>query len=483
MLKALTATSCLGLAVASLLTGCPDRSISEVNPEQGRVEYKDIPVTVNRDIDILFLIDDSPSMADKQRNLAANFPQFINVLNTIQGGLPNVHIGIATSDMGSLATGGQGPNVGTAGTQGGCVGTGKAGKLQVKGGASVNGVFISDTLDGTTQQRVTNYQGALATTFATMATGVGVNGCGFEQHLEGIKAALDNNATNAGFIRDKAFLAIIIIADEDDCSLADPQLLQSATTTFGPLESFRCTQYGVTCDVGGATPAEMGQVGPKSMCHSNESGTELTKVQRYIDFLKGFKAEPTDVIVALIGGPATPVATELRAPQSGAAAVPALAHSCSYVDATNATEVADSSVRQTQFINAFPNRSTFQAICNNDLSDGLVLIAQLLKSVIGSPCIDGELAVPFDCSVSDVTDPGKPTQHETVLPECTDTGNNDTSNNGQACWAIVADTTSCPTGTNLSLKVKRSGMAAPANDHVIANCVTVATNGMGSGSN
>ena len=74
MLKALTATSCLGLAVASLLTGCPDRSISEVNPEQGRVEYKDIPVTVNRDIDILFLIDDSPSMADKQRNLAANFP-------------------------------------------------------------------------------------------------------------------------------------------------------------------------------------------------------------------------------------------------------------------------------------------------------------------------------------------------------------------------------------------------------------------------
>ncbi len=487
MLKAVTttslATTCLALAVAGLLTGCPDRSISEVNPEQGRVEYKDIPVTVNRDIDILFLIDDSPSMADKQRNLADNFPQFINVLNTIQGGLPNVHIGIATSDMGSLATGGQGPNIGTAGVNGGCVGNGKGGKLQVKGGASVNGVFISDTLDTTTNTRVTNYQGALATTFATMATGVGVGGCGFEQHLEAIKAALDNNATNAGFIRDKAFLAIIIIADEDDCSMADPQLIQSSVNTFGPFESFRCTRYGVTCDVGGTTPDEMNQIGPKSMCHSNESGTELTKVQRYIDFLQGFKASPTDVIVALIGGPATPVATESRSPGMGAAAVPALAHSCSYVDATGATEVADSSVRQTQFINAFPNRSTFQAICNNDLSDGLVLIAQLLKSVIGSPCIDGELAVPYDCSVSDVTDPGKPTQHETVLPECIDQAVNDNSNNGQACWAIVADTTSCPTGTNLSLRVKRSGMPAPDNDHVIANCVTIATNGTGSGSN
>ena len=56
--------------------------------------HKDIPVTVNRDLDILFLIDDSPSMADKQNNLAANFPNFINVLNTIEGGLPNVHIGV-----------------------------------------------------------------------------------------------------------------------------------------------------------------------------------------------------------------------------------------------------------------------------------------------------------------------------------------------------------------------------------------------------
>ena len=77
-------SSFLGLAAVgiSLLAGCPDRTISEVNPQQGRVEFKDIPITVNRNIDILFVIDDSPSMADKQANLATNFPNFINVLNT-----------------------------------------------------------------------------------------------------------------------------------------------------------------------------------------------------------------------------------------------------------------------------------------------------------------------------------------------------------------------------------------------------------------
>ena len=62
------------------------------------VEVKDIPVTVNRNVDLLVLIDDSPSMADKQANLAANFPRFIDVLSTIPGGFPNVHIGVATSD-------------------------------------------------------------------------------------------------------------------------------------------------------------------------------------------------------------------------------------------------------------------------------------------------------------------------------------------------------------------------------------------------
>src|SRR5690349_23940233 len=101
MRNAVSTTSILGLATLGLLAGCPDRTISEVNPQQGRVEYKEIPVTLNRNVDILFVIDDSPSMLDKQTNVKNNFPKFIDVLATIQGGLPDVHIGVVTSDMGT----------------------------------------------------------------------------------------------------------------------------------------------------------------------------------------------------------------------------------------------------------------------------------------------------------------------------------------------------------------------------------------------
>jgi hypothetical protein len=129
MRNAVTTTSLLSLATLGLLAGCPDRTISEVTPQQGRVEYKDIPVTVNRDIDILFVIDDSPSMLDKQTNLKNNFPNFINVLNTIEGGLPNVHIGVVSSDLGTKGAGDQtaGPGIGSG--PGSCSGSGKSGNL------------------------------------------------------------------------------------------------------------------------------------------------------------------------------------------------------------------------------------------------------------------------------------------------------------------------------------------------------------------
>src|SRR5215813_14323777 len=112
----------LSILAVGVLAGCPDRSIDKVDPLQGRVEAKDVPVDINRDIDILFLIDDSPSMADKQQNLADNFPKFIQVLESIPGGLPNVHIGVTTSDMG---TQGPPPNFGPtvgAGLPGACAG-------------------------------------------------------------------------------------------------------------------------------------------------------------------------------------------------------------------------------------------------------------------------------------------------------------------------------------------------------------------------
>ena len=476
MRNAVVLTSLLGVA---LLAGCPDRTISEVSPEQGRVEYKDIPVNVSRKVDILFVIDDSPSMADKQKNLKANFPNFINVLNTIQGGLPDVHIGVVTSDLGtSGADGMNAPAI--PGSVGGCSSTGKNGALQTFGAPQLgSSKYIADapptTMGGVRQ---TNYTGSLTDAFTAIAS-AGAAGCGFEQHIEAAKRALQSsNTANAGFLRPDAFLAIIIVADEDDCSMQHSTLLTSDTSQLGPLQSFRCTRYGITCDTGGGTPDAMNQVGPKGMCHSNESGQYLTKIGDYVTFFKGLKPDdPSKVIVAAIAGVTTPVETELRAPSGSSTAIPALAHSCTYVDSANMTEVGDPAIRMKELVDSFPNRGTFSTICQQDLSGGLTLIAQLLKTALGSPCIDGTLAMPYDCSVSDVQNYGKANQVETILPECNNTTTPASSTN-TPCWAIETDP-QCSSASHLTLKIERGSSATPPDGtHTISYCVTVA-NGSG----
>ncbi|HEY4240869.1 MAG TPA: hypothetical protein VGM88_13695 [Kofleriaceae bacterium] len=461
------------MTAGSLLTGCPDRTISKVVASQGRVEYKDIPLTINRDLDLLFLIDDSPSMTDKQLNLATNFPNFVNVLQTIQGGLPDVHIGVATSDLGSSGANGTiGPSVGTAGQQGACVNNGKNGVLQLGGATGlVTGTYISDVAN-TTGGRTVNYTGTLPDTFGKMAK-VGDFGCGFEQHIEGVKQAL-TDGRNPGFIRADAYLAVVFIADEDDCSLQDPTLLQANTTTLGPLQSFRCTDQGITCDVGGTTVAQMREVGVKSQCHPNDDSQYLTQVSPYVDFLKTVKGgDETKIVMAAISGPTDMVATELRAPSAGQQAIPALAHSCTY-QGSDGTEVADPAIRIKFLIDQFPNRNTFSTICQQDLSGGLQEIADLLKTVIGDPCIDGQLedvdpntdGPQYDCSVSDVTMQGQPGQHETVIPACDD------GHTVTPCWYFDTMTMSCPDPAHPELVIDRGGTTPAPDTHLVAYCVT-----------
>jgi len=480
MRHAAVAPSFVCIAAASLLAACPDRSISEVDPAQGRVEFKDIPVQVNRDVDLLFLVDNSKSMADKQLNLATNFPTFIDVLSQIPGGLPNVHIGVVTSDLGTKGADDAvaGTKVGVLGN-GGCAGFGDQGNLTLSGVTATGGQFLSDVVDpNNPNARIRNYSGDLATQFATMAK-VGAVGCGFEQHLEAIRQALQpTNSVNAGFLRKDAFLAVIIIADEDDCSMSHSTLLGPESPTIGPLVSFRCTRFGVLCNDGGATTDAMNAVGSKTQCHPNDDSQFLTNVAAYATFLKGLKDDPSKVIVAGIMGTTDPFATELRAPegQPNAAKIPALQHSCNYTGADGKLEVADPPIRLKSFLDQFPNRSTFVSICQSSLQGGLQQIAELLKSVVGNPCIEGKLAdvdpntagAQYDCSVSAIQKSGTADQVETVLPACVP--DSDAAANSP-CWRLITDDTKCTAGDHVLLKVEGQD-ALPTDTHIVANCVT-----------
>src|SRR5688572_6560767 len=108
------------VGLAALLCACGGGGKTPTDGGDGRVQVVSVPVTPNRDLDLLFVVDDSASMADKQNNLAINLPNFINVLSTLEGGLPNVHMGVVTTDMGTKGTqvAAAGPGVGTVG-QGG----------------------------------------------------------------------------------------------------------------------------------------------------------------------------------------------------------------------------------------------------------------------------------------------------------------------------------------------------------------------------
>ena len=179
-------------------------------------------------------------------------------------------------------------------------------------------------------------------------------------------------------------------------------------------------------------------------------------------------------------GTPSPYVVELRVPPQQTVAVPAVAHSCSYDGDPGpgmAPEVADPPVRLMRFLNEFPNRSTSATICKDDLSDGLVLIAQLLKTVIGDPCINGKLAdadpntagVQYDCSVSDFANYGKAGQTERVIPQC------DGGMTNKPCWYLSVNPTNCKLGDNYELKIERNA-APPSNTQVVSYCRTEVIN-------
>ena len=69
------------------------------NPPQVNTTTDDVVSTkLQKDVDILFLIDNSPSMSPKQQALAAAIPKFIQAIEKTGA---NYQVGVATSDVGS----------------------------------------------------------------------------------------------------------------------------------------------------------------------------------------------------------------------------------------------------------------------------------------------------------------------------------------------------------------------------------------------
>jgi hypothetical protein len=273
---------------------------------------------------------------------------------------------------------------------------------------------------------------------------VGATGCGFEQPLHAMKRAFENTAANAGFLRPDAKLGIIFLTDEDDCSTKSAELFAPDSTALGPRRSFRCTRFGVTCQVGGMTPDEMNVVGGKSSCGSNPTSTLVDDSVAFASDVRALKTDPRGTFVAGMMGNPTPFAVEER--QINGMTEVALAHSCQL---SGSIPVADPAVRLKQFVDQFPS-SSFHSICTNDHAPSLEHMGRLAASVVGNACITRTLATPLDCIVEDDTGTMK-----TPIPQCA-------SPETPPCWKLQVDPQACPAAMNQRLVIVRSTMPPPS---------------------
>jgi hypothetical protein len=453
------------LALLVPLAACPDRSVAKLDPQpSGQVE-KVIPTST--DIDILFVIDDSRSTKDKQEVFASNFTNFVQALDAFPGGRPNVHIGVVSTSVDLGAT--------SVDWSPGCPHPSPLdGRLQnaprVPGCTPPNGRWIEDVSNGPGGTRNTNYTGPLDQTLACIAE-LGDNGCGFEAPLQAVERALDGtHPENNGFLRPGAFLAVIILTDEDDASAKDDAIFSLDPATYGMTDFRAQPVFAYTCD----QPIKADAPGTYTNCHTR-TDSYLQTPQYYAEFLSSLKA-PGQVVVAVLGGPPTKdIAT-------GAISDPIM-QDLALLDSCHATingkyAIGRPGIRLNDFVQTFGDHGLFDTICQPDYSNSLEQIGQvLLRSV--SPClgadvdptdIDPARGLQLDCTVSDVTGLGTPSAQETVIPRCAmiDATHPDTS--ALPCWWVEDDTISCPSpSSGLALHVQRAG-DPPSGDDIDVKC-------------
>jgi hypothetical protein len=416
----------LALVLALVAGACGDDAPSrpDAATDQEVATLRAIP---SHELDVLFVIDDTD--LDKQTFLKRNIGILHDMLAALDPPTYDVHIGVTTTDMGttgSLDLLNPAPGIGSG--PGSCAGLGKDGILLTNGTTFLpaGDLFVRERrdADGTI---TANYTATFDETMAALLS-LGASGCGFEQPLRAMRRALTNPA-NAGFVRDTANLAVIFHGDEDDCSVRDAAFFSTANTLLGPLQSFRCTRWGLTCN------EDINSVGRKTGCRPRSDSPYIEDVTPFIDALLALKGDSRKLSVNAMAGDPEPVEVTLRAPPGGGEPLLALTHSCAY-NGSLGPEIADPGTRIQAFLDALPpgTSTSFNTICLEDTTVPLRTIATAIKKTLGDTCIDTRSLLDTDAAM-----PG-------LQPECTavDIRDSDPSTELDVPFELVVDETICP---------------------------------------
>jgi hypothetical protein len=461
-------------------------------------------------LDLAFVVNNSPSMALKREKLLKQFPRLIQALaDPVDGALPSLRVAFLDGDMG------------TDGAR-----RGDAGELQLLGGAWCGIVDPAARWLQTLTLTPANYTGDPTQDLNCLLGNLPQGGCVYQQLLQ----AAATSATSTGpaylsaFVRKNAYLGLILISDEDDCSTFPNGAM------FGPdipteASSLRCATRGHVCSGTGldyptaealtasfadcrtrtdACPATA-DVGQPTPC------SPLADVHTLAQKIKALKASEDMVLVTMIGGwPLTQEDFSTAAykiapvPNPKASDGPPTVydlwpicydpdHPASNPDpATGYDPVAASygakpGLRLSAFVDEFGSNGLKFSICAADWraainlgsSDktlrNICLDAKLVDSDPGTPTIEPDCIVDyFRPKVEDVSTPstsacaslsGESAQWaRTRVPRC------DTVNAGTFCWQVITDWTKCPESGQVAQMVNPPSPYQPAGTRTTFQC-------------
>jgi hypothetical protein len=324
-------------SVASL--GCPGQELAPLGPCTVSAVSERVDQAGVSDVDLLFMIDNSGSMASEQLKIAKELPRLVQVLvsgDRCAGGnednceltdqtepkrrftaVKRLHLGVVSSNMGGMDN--------PAGTQAAiksCQGLGDDGVLLHSTEVAETGVIAGrQEFQDYEQGEVVlepqpdcalgeqpDYQEfdvanmddpqEVADKFRCVAS-LGVRGCPFEQQLEAVWKALapsegdgpnyeflggNGHGEDTDFLRADAILAIIQVTDEEDCSI----------TTDGK----------VLFEQGDAADEKYGEINMRCGTYAEDT-SYIHPTSRYIEGLTSLKADNPDRIIyaAIVGIP------------------------------------------------------------------------------------------------------------------------------------------------------------------------------------
>lgn len=273
-------TSTFGvLALGGLAAGCLDRPLAPSAPKTSNAVTDEVKISKVDKIDLLFMIDNSASMGDKQDILSVAVPDLVNRLVApdcfddkgvkqakVNGACPagsapefdpilDIHIGLVTSSLGGhgadICTDAAKNDKGEMITRGKDLSADPPVVVTPTGFYENSGFFAWDASNPPRYPGKTTFNDAqqLGTQFKYVVGGAGETGCGYEASLEAwyrflidpvppdsvpaldaanqyksaVPQGTDNNifTQRANFLRPDSLVAVIVLSDENDCSLAD----------------------------------------------------------------------------------------------------------------------------------------------------------------------------------------------------------------------------------------------------------------------